>query len=155
LGLDELHQLAQQTFRVPAGATTLYFGYADGINIGDPNHGTPSPAEPGSYGDNSGAATVHVGTRYHGVGTGHLVCAPGATAASLATATKQMTTTIGGTSTHVSFDWTVIEPAAPGPIGTPSYHWQVADDQVERALTAGLQPFAFTGNVPRWILRPS
>lgn len=49
-----------QRFRVPAGATRLFLGFADGLNLGAPGLGTPSPAVPGFYGDNTGALTVTV-----------------------------------------------------------------------------------------------
>jgi len=153
-GIDAGGQLAQQRFHVPDGATTLYLGFADGLNIGDPNHGTPSPAEPGSYADNSGEVTVHVGSRYHGVGTGDVACAPGATPDLLDQASKQLTAQLGGTSTHVSFDWVTLEPRPPAGAGH-AYSWGAADAQVERALAQGLEPFAFTGNVPGWLLPPS
>jgi hypothetical protein len=50
----------RQSFTVPSGATRLYLGFADGLNLGDYTHdlGTPSPATPGYYDDNTGAVTV-------------------------------------------------------------------------------------------------
>jgi hypothetical protein len=47
-----------QQFQVPDGATRLFWGFADGLNLGDPRYNTPSPAVPGLYWDNSGAAAV-------------------------------------------------------------------------------------------------
>jgi hypothetical protein len=47
-----------QVFHVPDGATRLFLGFADGLNLGDPNLGTPSPAPPGFYGDNTGTLDV-------------------------------------------------------------------------------------------------
>lgn len=52
--------LSAQRFRVPDGATRLFLGFADGLNLGDPRLGTPSPAIPGFYGDNTGTLTVTV-----------------------------------------------------------------------------------------------
>lgn len=49
-----------QRFRVPDGATRLFLGFADGLNLGDPRFTTPSPAVPGFYGDNTGQITVTV-----------------------------------------------------------------------------------------------
>ena len=50
----------RQSFEVPASATRLFLGFADGLNLGDFTHnlGTPSPATPGAYGDNTGSVTV-------------------------------------------------------------------------------------------------
>ncbi len=49
-----------QRFRVPDSATRLFLGFADGLNLGHPGMGTPSPAIPGFYGDNTGTLTVTV-----------------------------------------------------------------------------------------------
>src|SRR5262249_34062155 len=76
----------------------------------------------------------------------------GATVAQPDQLTKEKPRAIGGTSTHVSFDWITIEPTAPVN-GNHTYLWQAADDQVERALALGLEPFAFTGNTPIWMLQ--
>jgi hypothetical protein len=50
----------RQSFVVPSGATRLFLGFADGLNLGDYTHnlGTPSPAAPGFYNDNTGAISV-------------------------------------------------------------------------------------------------
>jgi hypothetical protein len=46
----------QQTFSVPAGATRLFFGFADGV----PEFGSPeAPVNPGAYGDNTGSLSVN------------------------------------------------------------------------------------------------
>lgn len=49
-----------QRFQVPEGATRLFLGFADGLNLGAPGMGTPSPATPCCYGDNVGALNVTV-----------------------------------------------------------------------------------------------
>lgn len=49
-----------QRIAIPDGATRLFLGFADGLNLGDPTLGTPSPAEPGLYGDNTGLVSVTV-----------------------------------------------------------------------------------------------
>jgi subtilase family serine protease len=49
-----------QRFQVPDEATRLFLGFADGLNLGAPGMGTPSPALPCCYTDNVGTlgATV-------------------------------------------------------------------------------------------------
>ncbi len=49
-----------QRIAIPDSATRLFLGFADGLNLGDPTLGTPSPAEPGFYGDNTGLVSVTV-----------------------------------------------------------------------------------------------
>lgn len=49
---------AAQVFAIPDGATRLFLGFADGLNVGDPTLGTPSPVPPGYYGDNTGTVDV-------------------------------------------------------------------------------------------------
>jgi hypothetical protein len=50
----------RQSFAVPSGATLLYLGFADGLDLGDYTHDlqNTSPATPGWYFDNTGAVTV-------------------------------------------------------------------------------------------------
>lgn len=49
-----------QRFHLPDGATRLFLGFADGLNLGDPRFTTPSPAAPCCYTDNTGTLTVTV-----------------------------------------------------------------------------------------------
>lgn len=53
----------------------------------------------------------------------------------------------GATSTHVSFDWAVVQPQAGGALD-----WTRLDHQVSDARAHGLEPFAFMGNTPDWAL---
>ncbi len=55
---------AIQRFIVPDGATRFYLGFADALNLGDPTKGTPSPALPASYEDNTGSVTANMQIEY-------------------------------------------------------------------------------------------
>jgi hypothetical protein len=56
--LASARQLRQHLLCVESPAYQHFLGYADGLNLGDPRLGTPSPAPPGSYGDNTGTLNV-------------------------------------------------------------------------------------------------
>jgi hypothetical protein len=59
---DGLAGATRQRFHVPDGATRLFLGFVDALNLGDPRLGTPSPADPCCYSDNTGTAEVTVST---------------------------------------------------------------------------------------------